>query len=54
MARRRSTTASTNDRSSLHHVTITVPPVPEITRRPSNYMNLGMYVQTDTVTDRIN
>jgi hypothetical protein len=43
-----------NDHASLHHVTITVPPVPEITQRPSNYMNLGMYVQTDTITDRIN
>jgi hypothetical protein len=43
-----------NDHASLHHVIITVPPVPEITQRPSNYMNLGMYVQTDTITDRIN
>lgn len=43
-----------NDDASLHHVTIGVQAEPEIAMRPSNYMNLGIYVQTDTITDRIN
>lgn len=43
-----------HDYSSLYHVEIAAPRVPEIAADPGNYMNLGMYVQTDTATDRIN
>lgn len=43
-----------SDYSSLYHVRMAVPRVPEIADDPSNYMNVGMYVQTDTSTDRIN
>lgn len=44
---------SPNDYSSLYHVTIHVPPLP-VSYDPADYANLGMYVQTDTTTGRIN
>jgi hypothetical protein len=42
-----------NDYSSLYHVKIYLPPLP-VSHDPANYANLGMYVQTDTATGRIN
>lgn len=44
---------SPNDYSSLYHVTIELPPLP-VSYDPADYANLGMYVQTDTATGRIN
>ncbi|MEO9295321.1 MAG: hypothetical protein ABI347_06955 [Nitrososphaera sp.] len=43
---------SPNDYSSLYHVSITVPSAAVID--PADYANLGMYVQTDVTTGRIN
>lgn len=44
---------SPNDYSSVYHVTIHLPPQP-VSYDPADYANLGMYVQTDTSTGRIN
>lgn len=41
-----------NDYSSLYHVVINVPSDP--VKKPADYANLGMYVQTDVTTGRIN
>jgi hypothetical protein len=42
-----------NDYSSLYHVTMQAPELP-VSNNPSDYANIGMYIQTDTVTGRIN
>ncbi len=42
-----------NDYSSLYHVTMQAPELP-VSRDPADYANIGMYIQTDTVTGRIN
>lgn len=43
---------SPNDYSSLYHVSITVPSI--AVKKPADYANIGMYVQTDVTTGRIN
>jgi hypothetical protein len=42
-----------NDYSSVYHVTMQVPELP-VSNDPDDYANIGMYVQTDTTTGRIN
>lgn len=42
-----------NDYSSLYHVTMQVPAFP-VSGDPADYANIGMYVQTDTATGKIN
>lgn len=42
-----------NDYSSVYHVTMQVPELP-VSEDPDDYASIGMYVQTDTVTGRIN
>lgn len=44
---------SPNDYSSLYHVKVTVPSQ-DVKQQPPQYENLGMYVQTDVTTGRIN
>ncbi|WP_337863248.1 hypothetical protein [Nitrososphaera sp.] len=45
---------SPNDYSSLYHVRMDVPGRLPVSSDPADYMNVGMYVQTDTSTGRIN
>lgn len=42
-----------NDYSSVYHVTMQVPELPA-SRDPADHANIGMYIQTDTSTGRIN
>ncbi|WP_415282875.1 hypothetical protein [Candidatus Nitrososphaera sp. FF02] len=42
-----------NDYSSVYHVTMQVPDLP-VSEDPADYANIGMYIQTDTSTGRIN
>lgn len=43
---------SSNDYSSLYHISVTVSSI--AVKKPADYANLGMYIQTDITTGMIN